>query len=71
MDPPEIIINLLFAYILYSVFMNNNYNENHIRIAMGLLVILVVYFRGLRTRWDIFDAKGERTVLMRPLKDYL
>lgn len=68
METYDIVINTLLGYIIYNVFIKKEYS---LKIPLLLYFILVLYFKGLKTRWSIFEPNAEREHIIRPLREYL
>ena len=68
METYDIVIYTLLGYMIYNVFIKKEYD---LKIPLVLYVILVLYFKGLKTRWSIFTPDAERKQIIRPLREYL
>ena len=69
METHDIVIYICLGYIIYNVFIINDYSlSNRNKIVLVILFIFVLNFKGIRTRWNILKPDEERKYIIPPLK---
>ena len=68
MEKHDIVIYICVGYIIYNVFIRNDYRSNRNKIVLVILFIFVLNFKGIRTRWNILKPDEERKYIIPPLK---
>ena len=68
MNNSDLIILLLILLILYTTFIGKELPKEQFQIIFGILIILVIYYRGIRSFWWR-EEDGSRKVLIHPIKE--
>ena len=68
MNNSDFIILLLMLIILYTTFIGKEFPKEQSQIIFGILIILVIYYRGIRSFWWR-EEDGSRKVLIRPINE--